>query len=85
MFNCYDCCVLSGTSLCDELIAHPEESYRLWCIVVCDVEASRMRRLWPTFGDSATNKISVEGSGSVLKEFVVMICLELSFKRCQLS
>jgi len=26
--------------LCDELITHPEESYRLWCVVVCDLETS---------------------------------------------
>jgi len=32
---------LSGRSLCDELITRPEESYRLWCIVVCDLETSR--------------------------------------------
>jgi len=30
--------VLSGRGLCDELITHPEESYRLWCVVVCDLE-----------------------------------------------
>jgi len=34
--------VLSGRGLCDELITHPEESYRLCCIVVCDLETSRM-------------------------------------------
>jgi len=34
--------VLSGRGLCDELIARPEESYRLWCVVVCDLETSRM-------------------------------------------
>jgi len=30
--------VLSGRGLCDELITRPEESYRLWCVVVCDLE-----------------------------------------------
>jgi len=35
MFFCCKCCVLSGRGLCDELIARPEESYRLWCVVVC--------------------------------------------------
>jgi hypothetical protein len=34
--------VLSGRGLCDELIARPEESYRLWCVVVCDLETSRI-------------------------------------------
>ena len=34
--------MLSGRGLCDELITHPEESYRLCCFVVCDLETSRM-------------------------------------------
>ena len=37
---CCECCVLSGRGLCDELITCPEESYRLWCVVVCDLETS---------------------------------------------
>jgi hypothetical protein len=41
-------------TFCDELIARPEESYRLWCVVVCDLETSRMRRPWPALGCSAT-------------------------------
>ena len=47
-----ECCVLSGRGLCDELITRPEESYRLWCVVVCDLETSRKRRPWPTKGSS---------------------------------
>jgi hypothetical protein len=46
--------VLSGRGLCDELITRPEESYRLCCIVVCNLETSRMRRPWPTLGRSDT-------------------------------
>ena len=38
MFVCCECCVLSARGLCDELITRPEESYRLWCVVVCDLE-----------------------------------------------
>jgi len=34
--------VLSGRGLCDELITRPEESYRLCCVVVRDLETSRM-------------------------------------------
>ena len=34
--------MLSGRGLCDELITHPEELYRLWCVVVCDLETSRI-------------------------------------------
>jgi len=40
MSVCWDCCVLSKKSLCDELIARPEQSYRLWCVVVCNLETS---------------------------------------------
>ena len=35
---CCECCVLSGRGLCDELITRPEKSYRLRCVVVCDLE-----------------------------------------------
>ena len=38
MFVCCECCVLSGRDLCDELIIRPEESYRRWCVVMCDLE-----------------------------------------------
>ena len=34
--------MLSGRGLCDELITRPETSYRLWCVVVCDLETSRI-------------------------------------------
>ena len=34
--------MLSGRGLCDELITHPEESYRLCCVVVSDLETSRI-------------------------------------------
>ena len=56
MFVCCECCVLLGRGLCDELITRPEESYRLCCVVVCDLETSRMRRPWPALGRSTTEK-----------------------------
>ena len=31
---CFECCVLSGRGLCDGLITHPEESYRVLCACV---------------------------------------------------
>jgi len=37
MSVCCECCVLSGRGLCDGLIILPEESYRLWCVAVCDI------------------------------------------------
>ena len=42
IFVCCECRVLSGRGLCDELITRPEESYRLCCVVVCDLEISRI-------------------------------------------
>ena len=54
MYVCCECCVLSGRGLCDGLITRSEESYGLWCVVVCDLEtSSRMRRPWPALGCSA--------------------------------
>ena len=54
MFVCCECCVLSDRGLCDELITRPEKSYRLWCVVVCDLETSGTRRPWLALGRSAT-------------------------------
>ena len=42
IFVCCECRVLSRRGLCDELITRPEESYRLWCVVVCDLKTSRI-------------------------------------------
>jgi len=69
MFICCECCVLSGKGLCDELITRPEESYRLCCVVVCDLETLRMRRPCPALGRSTTaikNKIC-QGRGHVVE------------------
>jgi len=42
IFVCCVCRVLSGTGLCDELITRPEESNRLCCVFVCDLETPRI-------------------------------------------
>ena len=55
-FVCCECCVLPGRGLCDELITRPEESYRPWSVVVCDLETSWMRRPWPIEGCRTKNK-----------------------------
>ena len=34
--------MLSGRGLCDELIIRPEESCRLLCVVVCDLEKTNL-------------------------------------------
>ena len=56
MSVCCECCVSSRKGLWNELITRPEESYRLWYVVVCDLETSRMRRPWPTGGCCAKRK-----------------------------
>ena len=38
--------MLSGRGLCDELITRPEESYRLWCVVLCDLKQQKPRECW---------------------------------------
>ena len=43
MFVCCECCVLSGRGLCDKLITRPEESYRLYCVVVCDLQKKNLK------------------------------------------
>jgi hypothetical protein len=42
IFVCRECRVLSDRGLCGELITRPEESYRMCCVVVCDLETSRI-------------------------------------------
>jgi len=60
MIFCCACSVLLGIGLCDELITRPEESYQLWCVVVCDPETSGMRRSWHGLGRSATRKCVIK-------------------------
>ena len=79
MFVCCECCVLSGRGLCDELITRPEESYRLWCVVVCDLETSRMRRPWPALGRSATgNKQTLGKYFRVYKSIVTPVLIMMN-------
>jgi len=52
--------VLSGRGLCDELITRPEESYRLWCVVVCDLETSRIGA--PYIYGISSLRVNVHGS-----------------------
>jgi hypothetical protein len=62
-FSC-ECCVLSGRGLCDGLITRPEESYRVWCVIVSDLETLWMGRpWWPALGPKG---------GEISKETVVI-------------
>jgi len=42
MFVYCECRVLSGRGLCDDLITRPEESYRLFCVAVRDLETTNI-------------------------------------------
>jgi hypothetical protein len=41
----FECCVLSGSGLCDGPIPRPEESYWLWCVIVCDLQTLALARV----------------------------------------
>jgi len=59
MFVCCECCVFSSRGLCNKLITCPEKPYQLWCILVCDLETSWMRRPWPTVGAVTKKKLYI--------------------------
>jgi len=87
MSVCCECCVLSSGGTCDELITRPEESYRLWCVVVCDLETSWMRRPWPVGGCCAKNKQTYGGESNLINEFdtaIGVLSLQISWmnNRC---
>jgi hypothetical protein len=56
MFFCCECCVLSGRGLCYELITRPEESYQLWCVIVCDLENLRNQEAMTRVGSQRHSK-----------------------------
>jgi hypothetical protein len=51
-----ECCVLSGRGLCIGTIPRWYESYRLWCVIVCDLETSEMRLSWPRWAVAPDRK-----------------------------
>ena len=58
--------MLSGRGLCDELITRPEESYRLWCVVACDLENLNNEEAMIHVGSqrhSKKNEINKNGMG----------------------
>ena len=38
----FKCFMSSGRDFCNEVITRPEESYRRWCVVVCDLETTKI-------------------------------------------
>ena len=76
---CRECCVLSGRGLCDALTTRPEESYRMWCVVVCDLETSRMRRPWPALGRSATGKTRLVVVVGIFHSLLFYLCISVLY------
>jgi len=59
------CC--TGRGLCDELITRQEETYRVWCVVECDLETSWMSRPWHTEGCCAKKKVLIAARNSSVR------------------
>jgi coenzyme F420-reducing hydrogenase gamma subunit len=57
MFVSCERCVLPGKGLCVGPITCQGESYRLRCVIVCDLDSSRMRRPWSVLGCFAVEKM----------------------------
>jgi len=65
---------LSGRGLCDELITRPEESYRLCCVVMCDLETSRMGAPYIYDISNLRVKVTVHGlMGNILHKKIARL------------
>jgi hypothetical protein len=60
-------CVLSGRCLCDEPIPRPEESYRLWCVIVRDLETLKKKSRDPRRGVASEESVLSEKCGLPLQ------------------
>jgi hypothetical protein len=65
MFVCYECCVLSGRGLCDELITRPEESYRLCCVYVL---LSRNLK-----NEEAASRVGLQGNKKIYRPIITYV------------
>jgi hypothetical protein len=72
--------VFSGRGLCDELIARPEESYRLCCVVVCDLETSKMGAL--CIYDISRLSVNTNAKVQNAISFIRVFSKNTSKKRC---
>ena len=73
--------MLPGRGLCDELITRPEESYRLCCVVVCDLEKSRIGA--PYIYDISNLRVNLTFTGLFLliisTVMLTNVCREIHF------
>ena len=70
--------MLSGRGLCDELITRPEESYRLWCVVVCDLETSRIGA--PYTYDISSQRVKKQASKTSLGNLICVNIFQLNYE-----
>ena len=62
--------MLSGRDLSDELITRPEESYRLWCVVVYDLETTKIH-----VNEEEGAKAHYGAIAPIEKKFLSILCL----------
>jgi hypothetical protein len=65
--------VLSGRRLCDELITRPEESYRLWCVDVCDLENLKNEEAMTRVGSQGHSKKNNNNNKTFMPNILVSI------------
>jgi len=69
---------LSGRGPCDELIPRPEESYRLCCVVVCDLENLVNEEAMTRVGSQRPKKTTVlQYARKSRHTFVIMLLIFL--------
>jgi hypothetical protein len=80
MSVCCECSVLSRRGLCDGLITRPEESYRLWRVVMCDQETSNEEakaRYWPVENTTKRVVTTIKQTNNVL----LCVIYQLNYRR----
>ena len=69
MSVCCECLCCESRGPCGTMVTPPEESYRLWCLVTCELETSRMRKPRTALDCNAKGKKSTSLTMNIL--FVV--------------
>jgi len=77
--------VLSDRGLCGELIIRPEESCRLWCVVVCDLENLKNEEAMTGVGSQRHRKELLPLKRNVVLYFFIFMyvpCIMHSVVKC---
>jgi hypothetical protein len=65
--------VLSGRGPCDELITRPEESYRLWRVIVCNLENLVNQEALTRVEPQSQNKYISYGKKHTSKKYITRL------------